>query len=411
MSDTVSRIPTDGSAPNLRRPEIDWLRAIAVLLIVPFHAAMIFAFGYYLHSGDNYKPLHYVLTPFFPWHMPILFVLSGMATWFALRRRSAGRYAWERTKRLLVPLLFGTFVLIPPQVYWQRLSEGRFEGSYLTFYPHFFEGTWPAGNFTYAHLWFIAYLFVYSLVALPVFVLLKREGGRRLIARLAGLCEHRGGIFLLAIPMAISESLLHAKFHWNFVIFNDWAMFTWYLLLFILGYVICSDDRFWRAIERDGPIALVLALIAVSIWVSRSVMELWIRPDYSAEWIQLMVFCAFRTWFCVVAILWAGAKLLRFSNRLLPYVREASYPFYVLHQTVMMGIGYSLVYWDLHVLVRFGLLVLATVIGTTLAYDLLVRRFRVMRFLFGLRSRPRPGDSQEAGSRVAASERSAPTSA
>jgi len=386
---------TNENTADQRRPEIDWLRAIAVLLIVPVHAALIFAGGYYIDPGDDYRPLGYFFFFCTPWHMPILFVLSGMATWFALRRRSPGRYAWERTKRLLVPLLFGTFVIIPPMLYWQRLSEGRFEGSYLAFYPHFFDGFWPVGNFTYAHLWFIAYLLVYSLVALPVFVMLDRQGGRRLIARLAGLCRHRGGIFLLALPMALSESLLHARFPWNWIVFNDWSMFTWYLLMFILGYVLCSDGRFWRAIERDGPVALVLAVITVSIGMSQVAMEMWISPDYSVEWIRLMVFSAFRTWFCVVAILWAGARLLRFSGWLLPYVREASYPFYVLHHTILIGIGYWLAYWDLHVLLRFGLLVVATTIATTLVYELLVRRFGVMRFLLGLRPRPRPVSLRE----------------
>jgi peptidoglycan/LPS O-acetylase OafA/YrhL len=398
MADEVSRDTTDGGTPLDRRPEIDWLRAFAVLMLVPFHAALIFCTGrgYYIGPGDHYLPLRYLILLISPWHMPILFVLSGMATWFALRHRSPREYAWERTKRLFVPLVFGTFVLVPPMVYLQRLCDGRFEGSYLAFYPHFFEGFWPAGNFTYAHLWFIAYLWVYSLVALSVFALLRGSGPRRFVDRLAAGClRHRGAILLLAAPMAVSESLLHARFPWNWIIFNDWAMFTWYLLLFVLGYVLCSDERFWRAIERDGPIALVLALIATSLGISRYVMELWISPAYSFEWIQLMVFGAFRTWFCVVAILWTGAKLLRFYGRLLPYVREASYPFYVLHHVVLIGIGYSLAYWDLHVLVRFALLVVATVVGTILAYDLFVRRFRVVRFLFGLRLRPQREDLQE----------------
>ena len=394
VSDEASPSTTDESAPPLRRPEIDWLRAIAVLLLVPAHAALIFGHGYYINPEDYYRPMGYVFHALMPWHMPILFVLAGMATQFSLRRRSPGSYVWERTKRLIVPLLFGTFMLMPPQVYWQRLSEGQFAGSYLEFYPHFFESLGPVGNFTYGPMWFIAYLFVFSLVALPLFVKLKGERGQRVIGRLAGLCRHRGGIFLLAIAPAISESLLHARFPWNWIVFNDWSMFTWHLLWFILGYVICSDDRFWRAIERDGPIALALALVMMALWLGRHAMEMWVWPHQTAAWIQLMVANAFRTWFCVLAILWIGTKFLRFSNWLLPYVREASYPFYVLHQTVMIGIGYSLAFWDLHVLIRFGLLMAGTFVGTILVYEICVRRFRVVRFLMGLRLGSRVDDSQ-----------------
>ncbi|MBN1341421.1 MAG: acyltransferase [Phycisphaerae bacterium] len=405
MSDAASRTTVVAGSLTDRRREIDWLRMIGVLLIVPVHGALLFAGGYYLTPPNLYEPLWYFFAFLRPWHMPILFVLSGMATWLALGKYSSGRYAWDRTKRLVVPLVFGTFVLIPPQVYLQRLTEGRFHGSLVAFYPHFFEGFWPVGNFTYAHLWFIAYLWIYSLVALPVLVFLRGSAGRRLMGVIAAGClRHRGAIFLLAAPMAASESLLHARFPWNWIVYNDWSMFTWHLLQFLLGYVVCSDDRFRQAIRRDGPVAMVLALAAASIHVGRAVMELWVRPTDGGAWTVLMIFNAFQTWVWMVALLWFGGRFLNVTNRWLGYAREASYPFYVLHQTVMMGIGYWIAWWPVHALIRFVALCVATTIGTILVYDVFVRRWSVMRFFFGLRRRPRGADALEPATTVAVSQ-------
>ncbi len=392
MSDSASPSLPLETAQQVRQPEIDWLRAFAVLMVVVVHAAGMFGSprGYYLNPGDAYTPLIYVCAALKPWHMPILFLLSGMATWYGLGRRSTGRYAWERTKRLVVPLVFGTAVLIPPQLYLMRLTDGSYQGSFLAWYPQFFNAFWPRGNFTYAHLWFIAYLWVFSLIALPALILLRRERPRRWIARLADFClRHHGAILLCALPMAVSESLLHARFPWNYVIYADWAMFTWYLLLFLWGYVLCSDDRFHDVIDRDGRLAFGLAWVCLILYVSRWMMGMRMWPAYTLEWTVFRVFAAVQTWAWMIALLWLGRRFLRVSNRLLPYVREGSYPFYVIHQTVMMGAGYFICFWEIHVLVRFGLLVVATTVGTILAYEILVRRWAPMRFLLGLRVKPR----------------------
>jgi fucose 4-O-acetylase-like acetyltransferase len=148
---------------------------------VSYHSALIFCNDgiFPLRSGEDSELLSCFSGIVDPWHMPLLFVLSGAGTWFVLRFRKAGQYARERAGRLLVPLVFETLLIVPPQVYLQRLQEGRFEGVFFVFYPHFFDGIYPQGIFTWNHLWFVAYVLVFSLMALPVFIRHGQEPGQR----------------------------------------------------------------------------------------------------------------------------------------------------------------------------------------------------------------------------------------
>jgi len=108
------------------------------------------------------------------WRMPILFVISGMETRFALSYKSGKQYRKERFKRLFIPLLFGMFVIVPPQSF-ERLTQGQDYSSFLQFYPHYFNGIYPKGNFSWHHLWFLPYLLTMSILATPLFLFLRKE--------------------------------------------------------------------------------------------------------------------------------------------------------------------------------------------------------------------------------------------
>ena len=199
-----------------RRYDVDWLRVLAVLLLFPFHTARIFdTFGtWYVKNDQLSGALTYFIAYVNPWHMPLLFLLAGAATYFALRFRSGGQYALERFKRLLIPFIFGLLVIVPPQSYLGLRSHSDFSGSFLGWYPSFFQVNaadmdgYFLGGFTFAHLWFIIYLFIISLVALPLFLLLNRRFGQKVVGWLAAFCSLPGTIFLLAIPIIPMASII-----------------------------------------------------------------------------------------------------------------------------------------------------------------------------------------------------------
>jgi len=369
-----------------RRYDIDWLRVLAMLTVFYFHNAMFFNDRWWHIKNPTGRSFGLtVFTEFVGvWMMPLFFILSGFGTGFALRFRSAGEYAFERFKRLFIPCLFGTLVIVAPQVYLERIFKGQYRGSYWQWYPHFFEGIYPKGNFSWHHLWFLLYLFVFSMLALPLFVRLKTEAGRRLVARLAALCQKPGGIFLLAIPIIPIEIGLRPLFSGLQTLITDWANFLTYITLFIYGYLFASDAGFGRAIAKQWKAALALALCATGamayILIAREP-----KPGYNLGYALTTALRVFTTWFWLITILGLGQRFLNFTNRALRYANEAVLPFYVLHQTVIISIGFYVVQWHTGIAQKYLMISTASLAAALAIYEVLVKRTNPTRFLFGMR--------------------------
>ena len=356
-----------------RRYDLDALRVLAVLLLVPFHSARVFDVfdPFYVKNPETSGGLSWAVVAFLnPWHMPLLFVLAGAATWLALGQRGAAGYVRERTRRLLVPLLFGLLVVVPPQGFLasrfrgEEVSVASFLGDYWTV-----EGDLSGytGSFTPAHLWFIGFLFIFSLVTLP---LLVRWRGRQVRTRW----------LLWAMPLVLlAADELPAP--------NDGPQNPWYsLALFVAGFLLLADERTERLVHRRWRPLLVAAVItmttALLVW-SSGTSGRW--SDGSLPDIGFALFEEANTWIWVLALLGAGRALLSRPRRGLRYASEASFPFYVLHQTVIVAVAYAVVGWDLGLWPKFATLCLAAFALTLVLYELVVRRTNPTRFLFGMK--------------------------
>jgi len=349
-----------------------------VLLLIPFHTARLFDIWdpNYVKNAELSPALSYLIAFMSPWHMPLIFLLAGVATWFALDFRSGKQYIKERFLRLLIPLVFGVLVIVPPQAYLARLQDPGYSESYLHFLSDYFvirgDLSGYTGLFTPAHLWFILYLFVFSLAALPLFLYLKRDG--RFIEWLARACEARGIIFLLAIPLAFVGALPGI---------SDKNPF-YYITLFIYGFLLMGDSRLRGVIDRHKAAALVVGLITMGI-----TMTIWALrvqfPDNSIGDILFYFLRTFNTWFWLIAILGYGQQYLNFTNSLQKYANQAAYPFYILHQTVIVVIGFYVVQWEVNLWVKFLVIAVIAFFATLLLYDVGVKRTNLTRFLFGLK--------------------------
>jgi glucan biosynthesis protein C len=363
------------SARPQRRWDLDWLRVLATLLLFYFHPAKVFYLWdpFYIKNDQLSAPLSYVNLFIQHWHMPVFFIVAGAATWFALRRRSSGQYIMERVTRLLVPFLFGVLVIVPPQIYFAlRHERADYAESYLQFYPHFFDPAYT-GGIDMGHLWFILYLFVFSLVALPLFLFLRRDSGQRLIEGLAAFFSRPGMILLLVVPVIVTDYLL-LHFYPNPVYF---------LTFFVYGYILIADARLGEAIDRHKGIALILGLVVYVVWLSLVRLQI-IRPD----WLQPIP-RALIGWLCLIALLGYAKRFLSFASRFLAYFGEAGYALYILHQTIIVAIGFYVVQWDASVVVKLVAIVAASFAAALALYDLVVKRTSVTRFLFGMRPRRR----------------------
>jgi glucan biosynthesis protein C len=216
-----------------------------------------------------------------------------------------------------------------------------------------------------------------SLIGLPIFLTLHGQRGRRVTAALARFFSLPGAIFLLAIPLTLCETLPTLggmKFFFDF-------------MLVLLGFVLMSDPAYEQTIDRHRLAGLLAGTVAsIGILFISLLSAHW--ADYSAPSIAYAFLRDFNVWFWMIALLGYGRRLLNVGGAALKYLTEAAYPFYILHQTVIIVVGYFVLRWDVPLAVQFvAIMALAT--GASFAiYDVLVRRTNVMRFLFGMKPLP-----------------------
>ena len=366
-----------------RRYDIDWLRALAMLTVFLFHCARFFnEEDWHVKNNQLDLGMSVFVGVVSQWIMPLFFLLSAISAYFALSHRTAGQYVSERFKRLVIPLIFGTLALIPPQVYIERVSHKQFSGSLIEFFPHYFEGFYGfGGNFAWMglHLWYLEILFIFSLLTLPLFRYLRKETVQRFISRTANMFKHPGAIYLLAIPVAIMEWIVNLQPQGiGRRDFGGWSLLT-YLVFFVLGYLVTCDLQFRLSIERQRASALVMGVITTIVGF------FWLESGYSSRALFFGVLRAFNSWFWLVAILGFGSRYLIFNNGLLKYANAAVLPFYILHQTIIVIVGFFIASWDASVMVKYLIISVVSFTIIVALYEVLVRRVKVLRFLFGMK--------------------------
>jgi len=408
---------TTGSS---RRQDLDLMRAAVVGGLIFFHTARIFdPLDFYVKD----QPPNLALTLFVLfaglWGMPLLFVVSGLGAWYSLRSRTAIGFIRERLARLLIPFLVGLLLVVPPQIYYQQRFEQQDPGSYWQFYRDFFQlhlglkFPWfvrpddPPDLFEPAHLWFLYFLLVYSLLLLPLLLYL-RGGGRQLLEWLASFCGKPGAIFLLALPVAVIEAALGTEESggWNRYAFIPFLLY---------GFLLAADPRFGEAVQRHTRAALLVGIPAMVVLLGLGfyVSEVAGRDPAVAYdgWSMLWRFVkGIGAWAWIITIMGAAMSMVRrrqqqpapaaphqhpptiptdntptLRGRAIRYANQAVLPVYVLHQTVIVVIGFYVVQWEVETLVKYLVISFAALLVTLLLYDLGVRRTAVTRLLFGMK--------------------------
>jgi glucans biosynthesis protein C len=324
------------------------------------------------------------------WSMPLLFLLAGASTWFARDYKSGIQYIVERFKRLVVPFSFGLIIIVPPQIYIEGLSKSQLKGSFFQCFFHLF----PKSSLVFDpqifsnyghHLWFLAFLFLFSLLDLPISQFLRKETGLRLVSRVTVFLEKRGNIFLSVIPLALIQILLRIKSP----AYCSWTDFWYWFIFFIYGYLLMSGQRLMKAIAKRSLIiyiAGVTCLFGIGyLYLDGKLAEWIIHPKFSLIYILFMFLYTFASWALVVSILDWGIRFLNFNHRLLKYCQEAILPFYILHQTVILLIGFYVVQWNLSIFSKFVLISGTSFVITVSLYEFIIKRFNLIRICFGLK--------------------------
>jgi peptidoglycan/LPS O-acetylase OafA/YrhL len=374
-----------------RRRDIDWLRVFAVFGVFLLHIAEPFT----PYSAVTNKPTSMGLTVFgaffFFWIMPFFFFLAGAGAKFALEVRTASQFVEERFLRLVVPYVAGVLIVIPPLGYITGLSRSQIDGSYFAYYPQFFRNLEFTGGLGFlhrlgAHLWFLPFLFLVSLCTLNLLVYLRTHSGRVVLSKATTLCERYGVLTLFVIPTV----LVHVIFQVGFTGIYGWRNFLYFIPFYVLGFVVFSNQRFERMIERKTLMAMFVGIFCFAflsaMYVAGFGEKLETHPSWSALFILYSIIRNLNAWAWIFFVLGIGVKFLNRTNVCYGYAVELVLPFYILHYAVIRLVTVYIVEWHTGVAVKFFFLTVISFVLTVVLYEVFIRRLDFMRFLFGMKA-------------------------
>jgi glucans biosynthesis protein C len=373
-----------------RRHDLDWLRLIAIFILLFFHTGMWFnEWGWHVKNSETTTTFQYWMIWSHYFRMPLLLFISGAGTYMALGKRTPKQFAGERFRRLFIPLVFGMFVVVPPQIYYERIKE--FSG-YWEFYKTVFEfQPYPGGSFSWHHLWFILYLFLYSLILIPFLIYIRSPKSQLFRQKITHWLSSPTGILLIpSLFIFATQLLLRPYFPEEEHNLTDWAFFVFYMCFFFFGMLCYSENRLWLSIGTNRKhllVALFFTLIPFYICYFHF-RDLIVLP-WTDDTVELIfdITAIFVSWFTVITIIAYGQHYLNKPHPWLTKVSEGLYPFYILHQSVIITIGYYICQLDWSISAKYWTIAMLTLLSCAGFYLLLIRPFNVMRFLFGMKAK------------------------
>jgi glucans biosynthesis protein C len=391
---------------TVRRYDLDWIRVGAFFLLILYHVGMLYvSWDFHVKSPRIVETIQPLMMLTNPWRLTLLFLVSGAATrfladGFAARGGHAGRrLAGSRLLRLAPPLLFGMFVIVPPQSYYEIVEALKgyavadpahsvylqdFWVKYATASGHWCDADGCLVTPTWNHLWFVAYLLPYGLIV----ALLVGMAGGLLKGLERGLERALSGWGLLVWPIvwfAVLRFTLAPLFEITHALTDDWYNHALSFSVYLFGFLIARSESLRAGFIRLRGPSLILALVAWSGWATYA----WIyRADDAVppEMLRMAmrVVYAVDQWVWIAAILGYGARYLNLGGPVLAYLSRGVFPFYIVHQTAIIVAAWWLTPLNLPLAVEAGLVITATFAACFLAYEI-ARRAGWAGLLLGVR--------------------------
>jgi hypothetical protein len=370
-----------------RRFDLDWLRVLVFGLLIFYHIGMLYVanWGYHFKSHYLSQPLEGLMLAVNQWRMPLLWVISGISIRYVLQKMSAFKFVSARSLRLLLPLLFGILVVVPPQLYVEMSGKGELQMGYWQFYQLFFDLNNPIfdnyqpgilPHIDVNHLWYLRELWTFSLIILCLLPLLN---SRFMQSRVDWLANKPGiaGLFLLPLLPLIAINIMVPDENRNQIGFT----------FLLYGYLIGWNESLWEQIKRYRRTFLLIAL-ASYIAILFAYFFVWLDPVLKAmwwaEWLGLIV--VVNAWSGVLALLAYASIYLNKPSAKLRYLNDAVLLYYILHQTFILVLAFNLASLQLGPVLEPLLIILGTFAACILSYEI-IRRVTILRPFFGLKWR------------------------
>ena len=354
---------------------IDWLRVSAFGLLILYHssAAFLCDLDWLFNSAEKSQTLS--LITLFPraWRLALLFFVSGMGTWFAFRSQTLPDFLKGRFTRLFLPLIFAMCVIIVPQVWYERLLDGRFQGSLLEFWMqrYFTEGRYPTGNFSWAHMWFVAYLLVMTVICAPIFWLLTNVPGRGISDWFERTARTPAIYLFVLLPLVLPLLVLPFFPREPHVLYNDGAWFAVWASWFGLGFLVAKHHQAVAptiVAKRWLSLALV-AVLTICLWRYSWVSK---AAGVGGETggMQMALYKALTfslAWTAILAAVGFAALHLNRKSAALTWLNAKIFPLYIVHQTFVVMALYYVLPLDLSLWSKLALVVAITASWSLLA--------------------------------------------
>jgi len=376
-------------AANTRRYDLDWLRVIAFGLLIFYHIGMFYVtWGWHVksvHAGHWAEPGMRLLNP---WRLSLLFLISGIALRFAIDKSKLRSFSWQRFWRLFLPLVFGMFIVVAPQSWLELVTKGETQKSFWAFYPDYLDGGFSILTPTWNHLWYVAYILVYTVMVIPVARPLSRFmtgiGADVSTKVFSGKTGIAAVIILPFVPHMIYRVFLVPYFPTTHDLFNDWANHANSFTIFLMGFLLAKDVAFWMAVKRALPLAIISTIV-----LAVTLSFYWADWDMHVEagdnlW-PARTGRVLYVWLAILTLLGLAQRYLNRPSKVLTYMTTAIFSWYILHQTLIVMAGYWLTRQNLSAPIEFIAVSLATIGGCLILHEFVIRRITILRPLFGLK--------------------------
>ncbi|WP_342804646.1 acyltransferase family protein [Alteromonas sp. M12] len=379
---------------NQRRYDIDWLRNLAFLILIFYHIGMYYVFdwGWHIKSAETFRWLQEVMILTNTWRMSLLFFISAMALSLIEKRYSIWSLMGLRTNRLFVPLIFGMFVIVAPQVYIEARAQNLIPEGFWSFWVEYInpntdllkEHQSIIGLLTWNHLWFLPYLWIYSLIVLVIRPLLANVIGSRFFQNIpfvvAFICIV-AGLLLVYLTLRLAYPTTHD-------LTNDWYNHAKSFLIFVFGYTFAQQMRWWNTVIAKRRWFLYLAILGyLFIVADRNGAFTWLAEQYegsiAVRGLYGTIFII-NLWAWIFSLVGYAGQYLNRPAKFVSYANKAVLPWYMFHQTLIVVLAWYLKPYNLPTFFDFLLILSGTVIGCLIGYEI-VKRTAITRWLFGLK--------------------------
>jgi peptidoglycan/LPS O-acetylase OafA/YrhL len=376
---------------NSRRYELDWLRVLAILVVFLYHSTRFFNLGdWHVKNNSLYVWVEMWNVYVTRWMMPLFFTISGGSLFYTIgKSRGFRRFYIDKFLRLMVPVIVAAITHSSLQIYLEKVTHGQFSGSYFAFLPEYFTSIYidygMPGNFAFhgTHLWYLLFLFVYGLICYLLFAWFKGRG-LAFLNWLTGLVATPGLIYLwFSVPLLILKAVVPQPVMevgaggWGFL------NYIWFL---IAGFMIISSEQLQQQIKNQRWVSLISGVVLTVVFLFQLFSPSHVAfPAGINDWINA-VLSFVSAWCWLFAILGFSMQLLAFDHPILGPANEGVMPFYILHQTVLLGLGFFIMTWEIHDALKWGIVFCSAFIVILALYLLLIKRVDLLRFLFGMKT-------------------------